>query len=345
MAWRPTPSRPSNGAPGAAAADRHRHDPQIVEAPSDRSRCQLCREHIHLGRWRVGMPYRHAGLTVTKWHHPSCFAAQVLLCDYAPTGRACCAGDGTPIAKGQPRLVVHGAEGAHRKCYKPENAAAFLAELLEHAGVGTPHTGHYVPATPLNTVAGLNELLPAHRKWVLAALSGRAVGPAPTQQPPPEPATPPEACESPVAGTSTSVGARSPAGAGDPLFLDGCQVEVQWPQSSRGRVRTRTGTIQYRPLQRRRNPCNVYVMLTRRRRGGLRERKTSFDALQRRGCRVLSSPRVPGRRRWSLAEEAAARRRLEHGEKAGSVSTSLGRSIAALQDRMRKVACRSTSAD
>ena len=69
----------------AAAAPRRRRacfdrstrmtqdDPVLVEAPSNRSKCQSCMEFIALGSHRVGLPYYHGGFTVTatKWHHPN----------------------------------------------------------------------------------------------------------------------------------------------------------------------------------------------------------------------------------------------------------------------------------
>ena len=90
--------------------------PVIVEAPSNRSKCQSCGELIALGSYRVGLPYYHGGFTVVKWHHPSCFKRHCLLVDYAPTGRAKDTSDGTPISKGQPRLVI--GEGASYRKYR-----------------------------------------------------------------------------------------------------------------------------------------------------------------------------------------------------------------------------------
>ena len=176
--------------------------PVIVESPSDRSKCQSCREFIALGSYRVGLPYYHGGFTVVKWHHPSCFKRHCLLVDYAPTGRAKDTSDGTPISEGQPRLVI--GEGAsyrkyrharleHRtsisipeadlpltrlnlalhRTYKPQNGAPFLADLSEHVRVRP------------ETIAGVDELVPEHRAWLVAALSGLAVGPTPIRATPP----------------------------------------------------------------------------------------------------------------------------------------------------------------
>ena len=90
--------------------------PVIVEAPSHRSKCQSCGEFIALGSYRVGLPYYHGGFTVVKWHHPSCFKRHCLRVDYAPTGRAKDTSDGTPISKGQPRLVI--GEGSSYRKYR-----------------------------------------------------------------------------------------------------------------------------------------------------------------------------------------------------------------------------------
>ena len=41
---------------------------------------------------------------VTKWLKPACLVKNPRV-DYAPTGRAKCKGDGSPIAKGEPRVL------------------------------------------------------------------------------------------------------------------------------------------------------------------------------------------------------------------------------------------------
>ena len=71
-------SRSAGRRDGAALVLTHRHrmtqdDPVLVEAPSNRSKCQSCMEFIALGSHRVGLPYYHGGFTVTatKWHHPN----------------------------------------------------------------------------------------------------------------------------------------------------------------------------------------------------------------------------------------------------------------------------------
>ena len=51
--------------------------PQLVEALSNRSKCQACGEFIAYGSIRVGMPARHNGVLITKWLHPECFAREL----------------------------------------------------------------------------------------------------------------------------------------------------------------------------------------------------------------------------------------------------------------------------
>ena len=63
---------------------------------------------------------------MTKWHHPSCFKLHCLRVDYAPTDRAKDVSDGTPISKGQPRLVI-GEGGSYRK-YAAEGSNPGLAD-------------------------------------------------------------------------------------------------------------------------------------------------------------------------------------------------------------------------
>ncbi len=71
-----------------------------------------------MGETRVSFPGRHAGLSVTKWLHPACFAGHCLVVDYAPTGRAKCAGGGRAIGKGEARLVmrIKNCEGKVSSC-------------------------------------------------------------------------------------------------------------------------------------------------------------------------------------------------------------------------------------
>ena len=76
------------------------------------------------------------GFTVTKWHHPSCFKLHCLRVDYAPTDRAKDVSDGTPISKGQPRLVI-GEGGSYRK-YAAEGSNPGLADRVP--GRSATHT-------------------------------------------------------------------------------------------------------------------------------------------------------------------------------------------------------------
>ena len=139
------------------------------------------------------------------------------------------------------------------RAYKPQNAAPFLADLSEHARV--------LP----ETITGVDELLPEHRAWVVAALSGLPVGPTPIR------ATPPTKAEAEAEAKAQAAATES-----DPLFLDGGELEIRWPNSFEGTARLRKGCIYYRPTQARRKARNVYLILFERRRGGpVRERKTS----------------------------------------------------------------------
>ena len=69
---------------------------------------------------------------------PNCFARNMRV-DYAPTGRAKCKGDGSPIAKGEPRVLFRLLDcvgNVNTQCiFKPPNAAAYLAELGRCEGV------------------------------------------------------------------------------------------------------------------------------------------------------------------------------------------------------------------
>ena len=62
---------------------------------------------------------------------------------------------------------------ALHRTYKPQNGAPFLADLSEHVRVRP------------ETIAGVDELVPEHRAWLVAALSGLAVGPTPIRATPP----------------------------------------------------------------------------------------------------------------------------------------------------------------
>ena len=144
--------------------------PRIETAKTSRSKCQGCKEPIENGSKRVGFPGRAVGgsLTVTKWLHPACFARN-LVCDYAPTGRAKCAEDGTAIEKGTPRLLMRmiscRGDVNGQKIYKLASAAPFLAELLQLDGV----------SAAASITALCASLEPAHRAYAEKALSGADV--------------------------------------------------------------------------------------------------------------------------------------------------------------------------
>lgn len=308
-------------------------EPQLVEALSGRSKCQACGELITFREMRVGMPAKHNGVSITKWLHPPCFARHGLRCDYAPTDRAHCSGDGSAIRKGEPRLVMFLEtcdKVVHQKLYKPPNAAAFLRELFQLPSVGMS----------INAIEGLDAFEAPHRTWVEAALSGAAIGPTPIRDSTERYSTreahaATESLSARAAASSTSTRAA------DPLFLDGCTIRVMWPQRYKGRKRERCGRVFYRPWQPRRKRRNAYVLMTQRRSGGvmpcvMRERRTSGKALCSRELEVLSSPREAPRQ-WSKSEVAAARLRRERGESVQSVALALGRSMRAVENQLRRL--------
>ena len=61
---------------------------------------------------------------------------------------------------------------------------------------------------------------------------------------------------------------RAAATESDPLYLDGGEIEIRWPNSFEGTARLRKGCIHYRPTQARRKARNVYLIQFERRRGG-----------------------------------------------------------------------------
>uniref|UniRef100_A0A6S9ZY85 Uncharacterized protein n=1 Tax=Chrysotila carterae TaxID=13221 RepID=A0A6S9ZY85_CHRCT len=79
-----------------------------------------------------------------------------------------CAGDGTPIAKGEPRLLMRliSCEGDARaqKIYKPQNAYSLIQELRKIEGVGS---------LKADSIAGMDTLSKEQQKWVRDALSGK----------------------------------------------------------------------------------------------------------------------------------------------------------------------------
>ena len=307
-------------------------DPQLVDARSGRSKCQVCGDFIAFGSKRVGLPARHNGITVTKWLHPVCFARHGLRCDYAPTDRAHCSGDGSLIGKGEPRIVMFlespcGDRVVHQKTYKPQNAASFLGGIF-----ALPN----VTVRP-DTIEGLESLeTAAHRTWVESAVRGLAAGPAPTRT-----AAERTTCED-VLGEEASSKSATVRAVADPLFLDGCTIRVKWPQSCRAQARLCRGTIYYMPLQPRRKAANEYLLLLERceRRSSERPRahKTSWQKLRKRWYEVVASPRVVSHC-WSEAELAAAQKRLENGESFGSVGLALGHSAQAVKTKLSKGMC------
>jgi hypothetical protein len=167
-----------------------RDKPQVVVAPTGRASCQTCGDKLEQGAQKVGMVGRSSGVSCMKWMKPDCFARNMRV-EYAPTGRAKCNTDpdGPFIGKGEPRLLfrmmkTNLQEGQMAKCqqiYNPVNAAKLVAEYLALDGV----------TLTVGDIDGLPELeSDAHRKWVIDALEGRAVGPAPVSTPPNKPRAP-----------------------------------------------------------------------------------------------------------------------------------------------------------
>ena len=158
--------------------------PTLEVASSNRSSCQRCKEKIEKGEMRAGMPSRHNGLSVTKWLKPACLVKNLRV-DYAPTGRAKCKGDGSPIAKGEPRVLFRILDclgNVNSQCiFKPPNAAEYLAELGRCEGV----------TLDIGAIDGMDELEPEHRAWTKSALAGgEAVASTPRREAPEKPKAP-----------------------------------------------------------------------------------------------------------------------------------------------------------
>ena len=102
---------------------------------------------------------------MTKWLKPACLVKNLRV-DYAPTG-AKCKGDGSPIAKGEPRVLFRILDclgNVNSQCiFKPPNAAEYLAELGRCEGV----------TLDIGAIDGMDELEPEHRAWTKSALRRR----------------------------------------------------------------------------------------------------------------------------------------------------------------------------
>ena len=98
----------------------------------------------------------------------------------------------------------------------------------------------------------------------------------PQAAPPPTAITPkPTATRRPASRPAASR-ATSPESE-DPLLLDGCRLEIMWPQSRVGKVRRRVGMVRYLPPAQQsagQREHRAYLCLLERRRGGApRERR------------------------------------------------------------------------
>ena len=105
------------------------------------------------------------------------------------------------------------------------------------------------------------------------------------------------------AAQSTSQAAATCDPDPDPLWLDGCTINIKWPR--KGETRDRTGIVRFQPLQ---GKKRRYVVLMERR-GGTREMKTNWRKLKRRWYEVVSSPYKKKGHRWTDTELEAAKRR------------------------------------
>ena len=122
----------------------------------------------------------------------------------------------------------------------------------------------------------------------------------------------------------------------DVAMLDGNTIEVAWPQTRDGveKMRTRVGTVYYRPKQQRNRFENVYLIEFERRPGtprtakGPRLRKTSWKKLRGRTYVVLSSTALPkpAGAKWTPEEIEAVRVRIDAGETHASIGRGIGRS-------------------
>ena len=96
--------------------------------------------------------------------------------------------------------------------------------------------------------------------------------PSPNPTPNPTPNTNPDPDPNP---NPNQAKVRAAATESDPLYLDGGEIEIRWPNSFEGTARLRQGKVHYRPAQARRKARNVYLIQFERRRGGpVRERET-----------------------------------------------------------------------
>jgi len=143
----------------------------VSQAVSGRSSCQVCKEKILDKSMRVGLPGTNNGMSCTKWVKPDCFATNIFVFDYAPTGRAKCSLSDRDIAKGELRLNARkmNCQGkvATNIIYHPPAAAAIVQEVLAHC-------------TDASVASICEQIKDAHaRQWATDAISGEDVAARP----------------------------------------------------------------------------------------------------------------------------------------------------------------------
>ena len=110
-------------------------------------------------------------------------------------------------------------------------------------------------------------------------------------------------------------------------MLDGCEIEIEWPERRCDRVRTRLATIRWRQAseanERRQLNPRYFIELKHSR--STKVRTTSWNKLKARRYQVISSRRKAGYH-WQDDElQALVRRREEAGEGFESIGRSIGR--------------------
>ena len=113
--------------------------------------------------------------------------------------------------------------------------------------------------------------------------------------PPPTAITPkPTATRRPASRPAAS--RATPPESEDPLLLDGCRLEIMWPQSRVGKVRRRVGMVRYLPPAQQsadQREHRAYLCLLERRRGGApRERRLFGRTLLARHYEALTLTRT-----------------------------------------------------
>lgn len=157
---------------------------RIEQAPSNQSKCQVCKEKINKGSSRVAHPSRSSNISVMKSIHPSCYLRQCVIFENSKC-KSSCSATKRDIPKWELRLTMAltGCEGAlkDKVFFHPPEASALVQQLLaleECSGV---------------TIDSLTASLPEDaRPWARDALAGVDVSarPAPTNMPEPKPRAP-----------------------------------------------------------------------------------------------------------------------------------------------------------